>query len=233
MNTIKHIVSFYCANIPPRLLYLQERVFSTFGYRIHQQRAAGRSHGDWLDETIDGLYDEDDVLVVDIDAFPLHRDAITVAFEHAQRGDVLGLAQTANHLSEPRFVYAGPSFLCFRKSTWVKAGRPSMRADEKHDVGMRLSKECVRVGIPMTLLYPCFVCRARWPLSDRGWFGHGTFYSNWDVFHLFESRYITPLGLMPLYETVANRAIAGERFNLESVRSLPHLNGGRAWAKWI
>lgn len=185
---MRHIRSMYWSNIHPSIVAQQRRVLRALGYEITQDEATGVHHGLWLNRSVEAIGEDDAILFLDIDCFPLRRDIVERAFAAAEHGVIFGVAQTANHLPNRDFMFAGPTYLCLTKHTWTKLGRPPLTTDETHDVAMRLSEVAVAQGTPLDLLMPSFVCVPKWPLADKGCLGVATFYDGGAVFHLFESR---------------------------------------------
>jgi hypothetical protein len=178
----------YWSNVPQAVVSAQRRVFEYLGIELEQQRADGLPHGEWMDAVLNDAAEDDVVVMVDVDAFPLSRNAYDRSVAIAQAGSVFGLAQSANHLPSRDQIYAGPMYLAVSKSTWTKVGRPSMRATHLADAGQALTTAAQAHGHGVTLIMPTACMIPRWALADRGVFGIGTFYGECEFFHLFESR---------------------------------------------
>lgn len=219
---MRRIVSMYWNNIDPAVVEGQRRVFAKLGYPIAQSDATGTAHGAWIDSVLRDAADDDVLLFVDIDAFPLDAAVIERAFAAAEAGRVFGVAQTANHLPERDFLYAGPAFLCFSRRCWNALGRPSAVPDDANDVAMRLGKAASAHDIVTELLYPNFVVVPRWRLGGMGVTGYGTFYGNGSVFHLFEARRTRRAGLRQIFDHVVARVTAGEEIDYVALYEQVH-----------
>lgn len=130
--------------------------------------------------------------------------------------------QVANYLPDRDHIYAGPMFLCLSKATWELLGRPSLMSSGTFDVGMRLSGTAKELGVPVDLIWPSFVCCPKWPLSDKGCFGIGTFYAG-EVFHLFDSR--SNKAWCYAFNEVADCVIARRRIDYVGLHA--HMNSWR------
>lgn len=184
---MRSIRSMYWKNINPLIVQQQKRVLESLGYEIIQDEADGVSHGIWLTQTLEDAGEDDVILFLDIDAFPLNKDVVERAFAAAEAGKVIGVAQTANHLPTKDVIYAAPAFLAVSRAIWAKLGKPSMMKGRDFDAGGALSDAAWKANVPVELIYPSFVGIPLWRLSDQGVTGIATIYES-DVFHLFKSR---------------------------------------------
>lgn len=199
--------SMFWNNIPRSLLEDQARVFEHLGIPLAQEPADKVAHGCWMDEAI-ATADDDDILVfVDIDAFPVTHEAYEKAIEQARQGRVFGLAQTANHLDNRLQPYAGPMFLAFRKRLWREVGEPGMTRSSGCDAGQALSIAALQNKVGVTMVRPTACVQPKWPLGHQGVFGIGTFYGDNEYFHLFESRLRKNQRIM---SAVADDIVAGQ-----------------------
>lgn len=181
-----HIVSMYWDNVDHRVVSAQRRVLEHFDLQIDQCERTGVQPGDFLDEFMAGLGENDVALLMDIDCFPLNREIVDQAFAAAREGRLFGCAQSSNHI-DPDRLFAAPMFLAISRRTWDRLGRPSFRQDERNDVAQRLNDVALEAGVPVDLLYPWACIVPKWRLGDVALYGIGTFYRG-GVFHLFESR---------------------------------------------
>lgn len=184
---MRHIRSMYWNNIHPDIIAQQKRVLNALGHDLAQEEATGVAHGVWLTRTMESLGADDAILFLDIDCLPLNAAIVERAFARAEAGAIFGVAQTASHLPNRHFVYAGPTFLALTKKTWDALGRPSLAVDPGHDAAMLLSEAAVANGVPLEIVQPNYVAIPRWPLGDYGCLGIATVYGG-EIFHLFESR---------------------------------------------
>lgn len=187
MKTHNTVYSLYWNNINPEIIVNQKRVFETFNCTLVQQNIDKQDHGKWMQELVAKVNIHDVIVFADIDCIPLKKDAISHATRVAEAGGIFGLAQTSNHLNNPRHIYASPVFFAIKKSTWLNMGCPCFEANADNDVAQGLTKAAEEYGIKVKLAYPTSALIPKWPLADRGIYGIGTFYHS-SYFHLFESR---------------------------------------------
>lgn len=182
------ILSMYWNNIDPALVQAQADVFAHFGYDIIQEDRTGMDHFDWLTLKLRELPEGETVLFVDIDCVPTTRRAIEQAFAAAERGELYGVAQVANHIDK-RHVYVSPVFLCISQETWVRIGSPDAKEDRVlgNDSGQNLTRAAEQAGITIRKLMPTGCFKPMWNLADDGFYGIGTCYET-GLFHLFQSR---------------------------------------------
>lgn len=172
-------ISFYNSNINPLVVEYQKKVFDHFGIAI-EQIETGMRHPDAIDFYLKTA-EWDSVAIFDIDCIPLVKNLMEIAEMAVQSGCVFGAAQNANHLKD--YVYCSPAFMCFKKATWLAAGKPSFCEGHGYDVGGYFSSL-----VQTLLLYPTHVEAPKWMLTDTLLFGHGTTYDE-RVYHAFESRF--------------------------------------------
>lgn len=199
------VYSFYRSNIPTSIVSGQRAVFAKFGVPLEQHRDDTLTHGKWVDRIFSGG-DSEIVVIADIDAFPLSRDAYERACGAAADGAVVGLAQVANH-KDPQRVYAGPMFLAVRRNVYEQLGRPGMERTSNSDVAQLLTDRALSEGVPVELIWPRFSIQPKWPLAGHGVFGIGTFYGEMEFFHLFQS---SKRNSVRLFSAVAQGALEGQ-----------------------
>lgn len=209
------ILSLYWDNIDKSIVKLQAEVFSFLNLKVEQHQVNGLMHGDWMDIEVSKCTDDEIIIFCDIDAFPINRNAFEYALAFANFGGIFGLAQVANHIDKDH-IYAGPMFLAFKKSTWISCGRPTLSHSQFYDVGQNLTYSAQNHGIPIEIKYPTECLVPLWNLSDKGYFGIGTFFGN-DFFHLFESR---KQSHVVVFDKIVSDIINGKNLSLESYRKL-------------
>ncbi len=224
---MNRIVSMYWDNIDRRVVDAQRRVFDHFGLSIDQQERTGANHGDFLDEYMEGLGEDDVALLMDVDCFPLNREIVDKAFGAAREGRIFGCAQSSNHI-DPNRLFAAPMFLAISRRTWDMLGRPSFRKDAQNDVAQRLNGIAAAAGVPIEMLFPWACIVPKWRLADVGLYGIGTFYKG-GVFHLFESRR-TPYAFI-LYDVAEAVLNDREIDHLALVRKALPLYKHERWAR--
>ena len=203
-TTTPRVLTFYRNNISAEMLTWQKRVFDHFEIPLVQQCEDSLSHAQWLDRVFRSEPDEL-VVVADIDAFPLSRAGFDTLIAKARAGAVAGLAQVANH-KDPQRLYAGPMFMALSRALYHDLGAPPMAQTDQSDVAQLLSDRAMQQGKPLSLVYPRFAIKPKWPLADKGVFGIGTFYGELEFFHLFQSR---KSNAALLFTAVAQDVVAG------------------------
>lgn len=183
---MSRIVSFYWNNIDSRIVETQRKIFAHFGYAIDQRERTGMDHGDFLDSLMQELDEDEVVLIVDIDCFPLNQKIVQRAFAAARDGRLLGCAQSSNHINPDR-LFIAPSFMSISRRTWEHIGCPSFKSDAQNDIAQRLSDIAAAKGVTLEFLYPWGSIVPQWRLADIALYGTGTFFRD-GVFHLYESR---------------------------------------------
>ncbi|MEW9919896.1 hypothetical protein AB2B41_09790 [Marimonas sp. MJW-29] len=199
------VQSFYRNNIPARLVDAQARVFDHFGIALNQCLDNSLSHATWLERTLAKASDEDVVVIADIDAFPLSREAFDRMVGQARKGALVGLSQVANH-KDPNRIYAGPMFMALPGNLYEDFGEPRLDRTDTRDVAQVLTDLANERDIPVALIPPRFAIQPKWALADQGVFGVGTFYGEMEFFHLFQSR---KQSSVDLFCAVAEGTIAG------------------------
>lgn len=174
-------------NIPARILEKQKAVFAHLDIPLRQHLADKKPHGRWMNELVAQSHSNDVIVICDIDAFPLNREAYLQAVAHAQAGGLFGLAQFSNHKPGDK-VYAGPMFMAFRKQLWESLGQPDLLSSKLHDAAEVMTVLAHQHNVSVVMSSPTACLRPKWALAQQGVFGIGTFYGACDFFHLFESR---------------------------------------------
>lgn len=203
---MRHILSSYWDTLNTSILSRQHDVFETLGHRVIQCETTGVELGVWMEEMLDMLEDDDSILFVDCEALALTADIIERAFSIAEAGRIFGVAWASGTSA----VYAGSSFLCFRKSTWIAAGKPPLRSDTPTTTAMALSMAARANGIAVELVYPNFVLVPKQPLEKIGCMGVGTFYEEGAVFCLNQPRAVRYVASLQILQQVADAVIAGK-----------------------
>ncbi|WP_323640405.1 hypothetical protein [Pectobacterium polonicum] len=185
-NSNVRIFTLYWNNVDLQLVNAQRKVFEKFGFKIEQHNRHGMDHGTWMREILNAAEDEDVIIIVDIDCIPLNSNAIKKAIISARNGKVFGCAQSANHI-DYHYVYVGPMFIALTGETWRNAGAPSLQADDKFDVGGRLTDAAIQAGHQPEFVYPSDVAVPKWLIGENHICGLFTIYEH-SYLHLFESR---------------------------------------------
>lgn len=199
------VQSYYRDNIPTELVNAQAKVFAHLGIPLNQCLDNSLSHAGWMAQVLASPPEGDVVVIADIDAFPLSRDAFDRMVAQAREGALVGLSQVANH-KDPNRIYAGPMFMALPSSLYTDFGQPGLERTDHQDVAQVLTDMAQARGVPVSLIPPRFAIQPKWPLADQGVFGVGTFYGEMEFFHLFQSR---KRSSVELFCAVADGTIAG------------------------
>jgi hypothetical protein len=211
---LSKVYSYCQSNISVELRRSQRRVFEHFGLELEQQVDDQRTHGEWMRWLLEKHRDEDVVVIADIDAFPLKASAVLDLVFSANKGEVAGLAQVANH-KDPSRIYAGPMFIALQAGLYRQLGSPNLKRWSQGDVGQKITDLAHAQNVPVRLIEPKFALVPKWDFAGRGVFGVGTFYGDLEFFHLFESR--NP-GNEAVFVAVAEGTIAGQHDFAEYLR---------------
>jgi hypothetical protein len=151
------------------------------------------SHAQACDEFIrDTSYDV--YVMLDIDAVPLHPEALARVIDEAIAGKLCGIIQRANHRNNDRHLYVGPAVMGVSRATLEKLGFPSFSETPRADVGEEVTYRAQEKGVPLHFFRPCKVLGPKlWPLEgDEPAFGRGTVYADEHgkpiFYHNFEIR---------------------------------------------
>ncbi|MDR2326917.1 MAG: hypothetical protein LBE51_16160 [Acidovorax sp.] len=222
-------------NIPARILEKQKAVFAHLGIPLQQDLADKKPHGRWMNEVLAQSSSDDVIVICDIDAFPLNRQAYLRAVAHAQSGGLFGLAQFSNH-KPGNEIYAGPMFMAFRKSLWEQVGQPDLLASKLHDAAEVMTVLAHQHHAEVLMSQPTACLQPKWALANKGVFGIGTFYGECDFFHLFESRKPSYDQLLSAVadDVLADRALQFTHY-LELTQQLeaaPKAQARHWWQRW-
>ncbi|MDP2226983.1 MAG: hypothetical protein Q8J78_05865 [Moraxellaceae bacterium] len=186
----------------------QAAVFAHFDLPLEQVEQTGKAHGDWMNEVMAALPDDEIVLFVDIDCIPTRKAAVTEAFLAAEKGVLYGVAQVANHKDRDH-IYVSPVFMCLSKRVWRQMGSPSFRETDISDAGQHVTRVAQEQGVPVQMSMPTGCLKQVWNLADVGSYGIGTFYQS-GLFHLFQARKRRNIRW---FLEVASQLQAGERLD--------------------
>ncbi len=164
----KYPLIFTCCNdaIDKKLVKMQHDLISkmvdgriAFRPMYHQFDIKDMDHGDILNKSLYRLFYEaseywDCILILDIDAIPLSYHAIEKTLMLAYSGTLVGNIQRSNHFDNDKHTYVAPSYMCFTREYYERAGSPTMNANHKYDTGELLTVNAERFGLPVTKLVP-------------------------------------------------------------------------------
>lgn len=223
------IVTLYWGNINPRLVKAQARVFSHLGLPLEQHLKSGLDHGQFLQETMESLADDEVMLCVDIDCLPLNAEIVRRALLFAKRGGLIGTAQVSEHIDKTR-LFTSPVFMAVSKKLWCDLGKPSFLADKVSDVAQHVHDAAQAAGVNIEYLTPFACLVPRWSLPDQTPYGTGTFYRG-GLFHLYESR-VSPFTFA--FHVVAADVVAGRKTDIVALcrRAMLRYPASFILAKW-
>ncbi len=182
------IVTFYNEKINPEVVKAQKDLFDHFGIPLQQVKPdVWLGHG----KNVDGYIATHDVwdtfTLFDIDCIPLDPHIVGEGLTWCRDNNGLfSVAQRASHIPDS-IVYASPAYISFTRETYDKLGRPTFDCTKRSDCAGELSHEAMRLGLPISLMYPYSVDTEKWDLDNGRRFGYGTNYAN-RIYHQFESR---------------------------------------------
>ncbi len=185
----KTIVSFYMDNIPTELVEMQKAMLDEFAlpeFKVKQIKTF-KSHSDSLDEFMKTT-DSDIVLFLDIDCVPLHSHALIDLATYAERGELAGCVQRANHIENGNHLYVGPFCMALSRALWIELGSPSFKPTERGDVGEEITYLCEARSKPVHMIWPSAVEEPMWELAPNVKFGFNTEYSR-SFLHTFGIRH--------------------------------------------
>jgi hypothetical protein len=196
-------------NISDEVVQAQRAVVEKFlpkgrGYSF-MQIPTQLSHGASIDALWGGLTlkDEDVVVLLDIDAIPLRTDALPSYVWRASQGELVGNAQTSEHIKNSG-VFAAPSTLAMSYGTYKKMDEPSAEPDNSNDVCEWYTKWASVCVVPVTFMLPNRysdpvhrfageeLLQPYWQLPNGGpKYGLGTYYRDTQaeiIYHQFQIR---------------------------------------------
>lgn len=168
------IASYYMPNIDKKTVRHQNDVIEKYNksdvpfYCLQGQI----KHGHFIDyfwkmngvdvKSMDGVVvddkmkiDYDVVVFMDIDAIPLHEDAIDYLIDNASKGKLIGDAQRTGHIENNNHVFIAPSAMAISRDTFIKIGAPSAIETDRSDVMEEYTWEAELVGgIEFEFIYP-------------------------------------------------------------------------------
>jgi len=215
------IFSLSWQNIDDRVVWAQRRVFEYFGLPILQHRIHGLEHGEWMDWVLQHHKLIDVFLFVDVDAFPLNKQAVDESFDKASKGFLFGNAQVSTHI-DPNRLFVAPSWCALARQSWAAAGCPSARIDAHHDVGQRWSEMVQHAGVKVEVMMPARCMKPMWKLPNGADYGIGTTFQssagamNFHMFGIsnttFDDLQFTTEARLKLLEQEAERVCRGMKY---------------------
>lgn len=165
------IISFFMDNIDMKTIEYQKSVVEKFNkskypHYIMKTNAPhgisidyfwavnGVPLGAFKDTNLEQQVDHDIVLILDIDAVPLHEDAIDYYVAEALSGKLIGNAQRSNHIENNQHVFAAPSASAISRESFRKIGTPSAAETARSDVLEEYTWAAEANGVSVDLVMP-------------------------------------------------------------------------------
>lgn len=171
------VYSIYMDNIPADVISFQRMCVEKFlpSYYTFTQYFTSDTHAQTL-TSIANSSTSDIIIFLDIDAFPLTKDALRFLEINAYKGMLTGAVQRANHKSNGEHLYIGPFCMAFDRNKYQLLGSPSFRETNRADIGEELTFRWEERGEPLCFLWPTHVYSPVWNLRGEEKFGLGTTY---------------------------------------------------------
>ena len=161
---------------------------------IRESKEKGASytvHSAMLEKLTQSMPNNSLVLIIDLDAYPLSKDALKLTFLLANNFKVSGNAQRTNCIENGEHIFAGPSYLCIDTNFVHSLDKP-WDVNERSDVGEEISWELGHEINKSIFLPYKTVKRPIWPLKGtKKVYGIGTFFAYYQLpisYHHFFSR---------------------------------------------
>lgn len=165
------IVSFFMDNVDMKTVGLQKSVVEKYNkskvkhYIIKVDVPPGVAYDYFwaingykcppmADHDVPKQMEHDVIFFLDIDAIPLHEDAIDLFIQGAADGKLMGNAQRSNHIQNNQHIFAAPSCVAMSAESFQKMGMPSSYENDRGDVTEEWTYKAEEVGIPVELYMP-------------------------------------------------------------------------------
>lgn len=116
-----------------------------------------------------------------------------------------------------------PSLVEWQRKVFEHLDIPLIQCKDA-DIAQIPTNEAHKRGIEIDHIYPKFAVQSKWPLSNIGVFGIGTFYGDMEFFHLFESR---KKQAIEFFNAVARDTVVG-KFDFKEYLNIVR----RRWYQW-
>lgn len=159
------IASYYMGNIEEKTVKLQNEVVKKYNKSNipHYCMKGQMRHGHFIDffwkmngvntrgmdevAVPDNLkIDYDVVVFIDIDAIPLHEEAIDYLIDKSEQGIIIGNIQRSGHIDNGNHLFVAPSAMAISRETFRKIGAPSAVETARSDVMEEYTWEAEKVG---------------------------------------------------------------------------------------
>ena len=107
----------------------------------------GIQHPTFKGHNIAKRFDHDIILFLDVDAIPLHNNAIDDIIATAAAGKLVGNIQRSNHIQNNQHVFVAPSCLAISVDSFVTIGKPSGLESSRGDVAEEYTYAAEKSGI--------------------------------------------------------------------------------------
>ena len=158
------IVTFFMDNLNTKTVELNRKVVEKFNpmkyphYSIKTDLRHGASmdlawcfngieHPTFKGQNVPKHFDHDVLFFLDVDAAPLHEEAIHQTIRAAAAGRLIGNIQRSNHIQNDQHVFVAPSCLAVSVDTFVTMGKPSGLETKRADVAEEYTFAAEKTGI--------------------------------------------------------------------------------------
>ena len=122
-------------------------------------------HGIMINNLLNLINDDSYCLLIDIDAFPLSKKAIKIAFATAFLKGVNGNIQRTNCLENNQHIFIAESFMCFYTKKVKHLGKKAWEANNRSDVSEEITWEWPELIDEFTFRPITTIMKPIWPLQ--------------------------------------------------------------------
>lgn len=182
--------SFYTENINPEIVESWMSCCKRLGFEVNcvvgkhsdDYDSVYTAHGQFMDDVMEKVSDEDAACFLDIDCLPFDKTGIENVYKWVvENGSFAGHAQNVTHFYHCNHIYAAASFLVVSKKAWNTLDKPSfkwyMDGGNQIDTAQLLTLRADGVGFNYRVMYPVgYDGPEEWRLGGYGMYGRGTLY---------------------------------------------------------
>ncbi len=129
------------SNIKILNLEFDKKYCEQISQNSHDQDGYLTIHGVMINNLLNLINEESYCLLIDIDAFPISRNSIKIAFATAFHKGVNGNIQRTNCLDNNEHIFIAESFMCFYTKKIKSIGKRAWKANKRSDVSEEISWE--------------------------------------------------------------------------------------------
>jgi len=211
------IITFFMSNIDMKTVGLQKSVVEKYNkskyphYHVHTDMRHGASmdlawamaglpHPTFKGHNVAKKFEHDIILLLDVDAVPLHDEAIDTTILGAHLGHLVGDVQRSNHIQNNQHLFVAPSVLAVSANTMATMKYPTAQETPRADVAEEYSYSAEKFGIPIDFYTPLSYdekpaeCE-HWALKDgMPVYGRGTTFGVWPNGIPYDALGVVPIG---------------------------------------